>query len=145
MVVFVYHNLEDNIRDFFKKKSVTREQGDDFVGSHAGGVVVPVENQGAFSYTVTAGRDNAALFQFREQDSPIDIHTLALAKKIHPEFVVEAKYHGTVGDVNPIHVYEMDTLPGVGIPTDDISPRGNFIKDLAKSEWNRDFSHLTKN
>lgn len=135
MTTFVYHNLADNIRDFFSNKSVTREQCDEWVVSRTHEVVVPAENQGVFSYTVTAG---PTLFQFREQDSTLDIRTLTLAKEIHPEFVAEAKYHGTFGDVDPLHIYEMDHLSGsvyplAGIPEDDISRRGNTVKDLARS------------
>lgn len=123
---YVYHNLENEINDFFSNTNVTRQQCDELAISRAGGVATPVENQGTCSYTITAGPNNAKLFQFRERDSPIDMGNLNLAQAVHPEFVARCEYLGTIGDSHPLHIYEMDNLPGTiymmaDIPSDDMS------------------------
>ena len=93
--------------------------------------------QGAGSYTVTAGPNNSKLFQFREEDSIIDIGNITLAKEVHPGFVASCEYLGTIGDSRPLHIYEMENLPGTAhimarIPPDDMSHQHNTIKDLAR-------------
>ncbi|EHK48492.1 hypothetical protein TRIATDRAFT_214538 [Trichoderma atroviride IMI 206040] len=93
----VPYTLSGAINDFFiENTSVIRQQCDDFVLSCVGGPVIPVEIQGMFSYTLTAGTDGSKLFQFRVHDSKLDTVLLDLAKIVHPQFVTGCKYHGTI-------------------------------------------------
>ncbi|UNI24493.1 hypothetical protein JDV02_010233 [Purpureocillium takamizusanense] len=145
-----YYNLDNAISSFFESnKSVTRQQCEDFTLSHAGGRVNPVPIQGAFSYTLTAGPDDSKLFQFRTEDSSFDTDILNLAKKVHPQFVASCKYHGTIGNLQPLHIYEMEKLPGTPYfmardislvqPADSILRQRNTVKDLARffaQSWN---------
>ncbi|KAL7893701.1 hypothetical protein HDV63DRAFT_181173 [Trichoderma sp. SZMC 28014] len=146
----VPYTLSGAINDFFTEKtSVIRQQCDDFVLSCVGGPVIPVEIQGMFSYTLTAGTDGSKLFQFRVHDSELDMVLLDLAKRVHPQFVAGCKYHGTIGQSRPLHIYEMDKLPGttyiMARDGSTIQPpaarfrQSNTTKDLAKffaQSWN---------
>ncbi|WDK09972.1 hypothetical protein CGRA01v4_01251 [Colletotrichum graminicola] len=76
------------------------------------GPVKPVQIQGTFSYTVTAGSNESKLFQFRVQDSEMDMEIMSLAKAVHPRIVSGCEYHGTIGQSRSLHIYEMDRLPG---------------------------------
>lgn len=108
------YNLNNAINLFFASNtSVTRQQCDDFVRSHAtdpSNQVIPVQIQGAFSYTVTTG---SKLFQFRIKDSRIDGEIMTLAKAAHPEFVAFVSHHETIGTNQPLHIYEMEKLPSI--------------------------------
>ncbi|KAI1428892.1 hypothetical protein F5Y12DRAFT_730453 [Xylaria sp. FL1777] len=144
------YSLSDAISSFFAENTtVTRQQCDDFALSRVGGRVNPVQIQGAFSYTFTAGTDESKLFQFRTHDSELDTSILNLAKIVHPQFVAGYKYHGTIGESRPLHIYEMDKLPGTTyIMARDISAvqppdaqlrQRNTATDLAKffaQSWN---------
>ena len=138
MTKYVVYNLESAINDFFSSNTTTtRKQCDDFAIARAGGVSTPLQMQGVCSYTVAAGPDKSKIFQFRDEDSTIDIGNISLAKAIHSEFVASCNYLGTLGDLRLLHIYEMETLPGsthimARIPPDDISRHGNTIKDLAR-------------
>ncbi|KAJ6021107.1 hypothetical protein N7540_006611 [Penicillium herquei] len=145
MTNYVVYSLENTIDEFFKAKTTTtRQECDDFVISRVGGAPTPVEMQGGWSYTVTAGPDKSKIVQFREECSVIDTKNIILAKEIHPGFVAGCKDLGTLGDPRPLYVYEMDKLPGVAhimahIPSDDMSRQYTTIKDLAKffaQSWN---------
>lgn len=138
MTTYVVYSLDCAINDFFSSSTTTtRQQCDDFAISRAGGVSTPLQMQGVCSYTVTAGPNKSKLFQFRDEDSTIDIGKISLAKAVHPEFVASCKYLGTIGDSRPLHIYEMDKLPGIAhimarIPPDDMSRQRNTIKDFAR-------------
>lgn len=138
MTTYVVYSLDLAINDFFNSStSATRQQCDEFAISRAGGVSTPLQMQGVCSYTVTAGPNRAKILQFREEDSIIDMANISLAKAVHPEFVASCKYLGTVGDSRPLHIYEMDNLPGTAhvmarIPPDDMHRQCNTIKDLAR-------------
>lgn len=137
------YNLNDAINLFFASNtSVTRQQCDNFVRSHAtdpSNQVIPVQTQGVFSYTVTAG---SKLFQFRIKDSRIDGELMTLAKAAHPEFVAFVSYHETIGTNQPLHIYEMEKLPSIPYilardispiqPPDSISRQQNTTRDLAR-------------
>ncbi|KAJ0424804.1 hypothetical protein BJY00DRAFT_275288 [Aspergillus carlsbadensis] len=105
-----------------------------------------VQMQGVCSYTVTAGPNKSKLFQFRDGDSIIDIGNISLAKAVHPEFVPSCEYLGTMGDLRPVYIYEIEHLPGTAhimarIPPDDVSRQHNTIKDFARffaQSWNND-------
>ncbi|GJC90278.1 hypothetical protein ColLi_13116 [Colletotrichum liriopes] len=137
-----YYSLDNAISAFFETNtSATREQCDEFTLSRAGGQVDPVQIQGTFSYTVTAGTNKSKIFQFRIQDFSIDMEIMKLAKTVHPQLVAGCKYHGTIGGSRPIHIYEMDNLPGTAYimarnisvpqPADAVSRHRSTVKDLA--------------
>lgn len=137
------YSLDDSISSFFTENTtVTRQQCDDFALSRVGGRVNPLPIQGSFSYTITTGTNDSRLFQFRTHDSDIDFSILNLAKTIHPQFVAGCKYHGTIGQSRPLHVYEMDKLPGTVYvrerlastvqPPDAVSRQRNTARDFAK-------------
>ncbi|KAI0798989.1 hypothetical protein GGR55DRAFT_702351 [Xylaria sp. FL0064] len=107
------YTLDSAIESFFSENTtVTRSECDDFALSIVGGRVNPVQIQGAFSYTFTAGTNESKLFQFRTCDSKLDMSIINLARSVHPGFVARCKYHGTIGQSRPLHIYEMDKLPG---------------------------------
>ncbi|KAF4498622.1 Mus38 [Fusarium agapanthi] len=95
-------------------------------------------------------RENKSkIFQFRTQDSSFDTSMINLAKTVHPQFVANCWYRGTIGPTQPLHIYEMDYLPGTAyimarnisiaqLP-DSILRQCNTVKDLAKyfaQSWN---------
>ncbi|RMJ03300.1 hypothetical protein CDV36_015174 [Fusarium kuroshium] len=67
---------------------------------------------------------------------------MSLAKTVHPQFVASCKYHGTIGQSRPLHIYEMDNLPGTTYimsrnistvqPPDAVFRQHNTVKDLAR-------------
>lgn len=139
----IHYSLDNAISSFFRSNtSATRQQCDDFTLSRAGGPVSPVQIQGTFSYTLTGGTNKSKLFQFRVQDSSFDMDIMNLAKAVHPQFVARCKYHGTIGLSRPLHIYEMDTLPGTTYimardisavqPPDAVFRQRNTVKDLAR-------------
>ena len=138
MPTYIVYSAEAAISNFFNSNTtVTRQQCDEIAISVAGGVCAPLQMQGVCSYIVTAGPDKSKLFQFREENSTIDMEIISLAKAIHPEFVASCKYLGTIGDSRQLHIYEMENLPGTAhimtrIPPDDHSQQRNTIKDLAR-------------
>lgn len=138
MTTYVVYSHDSAIDEFFSSSTtVTRQQCDEFAISRAGGVSSALQMQGVCSYTVTAGPNKTKLFQFRDEDSTIDMGNLILAKEIHPEFVASCKYLGTMGDSRPVYIYEMEHLPGTAhimarIPSDDMSRQHKTIKDFAR-------------
>ncbi|KAL4982546.1 hypothetical protein BDW68DRAFT_195210 [Aspergillus falconensis] len=147
MTTYVLYSPDSAIDEFFNlNTTVTRQQCDEFAISRAGGVSTALQMQGVCSYTVTAGLNKSKLFQFRDENSIIDIGNISLAKAIHPEFLASCKYLGTMGDARPVYIYEMDHLPGTAhimacIPPDDMSQQRNTIKDFARffaQPWNND-------
>lgn len=138
MTKYVVYGLESAINAFFSSSTTTtRQQCDDFAIARAGGVSTPLQMQGVCSYTVTAGPDKSRIFQFRCEDSTIDIGNISLAKAVHPEFIASCKYLGTFGNLQPLHIYEMENLSGIThiiarIPPGDMSRQSNTIKDLAR-------------
>ena len=138
-----FYNLENAINSFFTSNTTaTRQQCDNFALSLAGGRVSPVQIQGTFSYTVTAGTDKPKLFQFRLQGSSFDMNIMSLAEAVHPQFVAGCQYHGVLGQSQPLHIYEMDNLPGttyilardisVVQPPDATSRQRSTVIDLAR-------------
>ncbi|KAK1829261.1 hypothetical protein QBC39DRAFT_392664 [Podospora conica] len=146
----VPYSIDSAISSFFASSTTaTRRQCDALASSLAGGPVSPVQIQGAFSYTLTAGTNNIKVFQFRVQESSLDMETLSLARATHPPFVAGCKYHGTIGQPRPLHVYEMDNLPGTPYiiardisaaqPPDAVRRQRETVKDLARffaQSWN---------
>ncbi|KAI1909215.1 hypothetical protein LOZ65_006560 [Ophidiomyces ophidiicola] len=145
MTTFVRYSLDSAIERFFDlNTTVTRQQCDEFATSHAGGVSTALGMQGVCSYTVTAGPNNSKLFQFRDENSIIDMGNITLAQKVHPEFVSSCVDLGTLGESRPVYIYEMEYLSGTPhimarIPQEDISRNCNTIKDFARffaQSWN---------
>jgi len=68
--------------------------------------------QRSFSSPGTVGTDGSKRFQFRVQDSSLDMDIMTLAKAILPQFVASYKCHGTIGQPRPSHIDEMEKLPG---------------------------------
>lgn len=137
------YSLNSAITSFFKSNTTaTRQQCDNFALSRMSGPINPVQIQGTFSYTVTAGSNESKLFQFREQDSDLDMDMMDLAKAVHPQFVARCKYHGTIGPPRPLPIYEMDQIPGTSYimarhtstvqPPDALFRQRNTVKDLAR-------------
>jgi hypothetical protein len=138
MTTYVLYNRDGAIDEFFNSiTTVTRQQCDEFAISRAGGVSSALQMQGVCSYTVTAGPNKTKLFQFRDENSTIDMGKIVIAKAVHPEFVTSCKYLGTMGDSRPVYIYEMEYLPGTAhimarIPLDDMPRQHNTIKDFAR-------------
>ncbi len=67
---------------------------------------------------------------------------MTLAKAILPQFVASYKYHGTIGQPRPLHIYEMDKLPGttyimardlsVVQPPEAVLRQRSSVEDLAR-------------
>lgn len=139
--MIIHYSLNNAISYFFESNtSATRQQCDDFALAHAGGKPSPVQIQGAFSYTVAVG--TTKIFQFRVHDSSLDMHTMSMAKVIHPQFVASCKYLGTIGQPRPLHIYEMENLPGTAyiiarnisttLLPHAVSRQRNTVEDLAR-------------
>ncbi|KAI5464443.1 hypothetical protein BGZ63DRAFT_377666 [Mariannaea sp. PMI_226] len=114
--------LDDQISAFFQLNSAaSRQECDSFALKHAGGQVKPVRRQGSSSYTVTAGPNDSKIFQFRVPASGFNANIMRLAKALHPQFAPSCVYHGAIGQPRPLHIYEMNNLPGVPYtPTHDL-------------------------
>ncbi|KAK1763678.1 hypothetical protein QBC33DRAFT_213367 [Phialemonium atrogriseum] len=109
-----YYCLHNAISLFFESNtSVTRQQWDELAVSLAGERVNPVPIQGTFSYTVTAGTHESKLFQFRVQDSSLDMDLMSLAKAVRPPLVADCKYHGTLDNQDPSTYTRWTTSPGL--------------------------------
>lgn len=138
-----YYSLDSAITSFFESNTTaTRQQCDDFTLSRMSGTINPVPIQGTFSYTLTVGSNESKLFQFRVQDSHLDLDMMNLAKAVQPQFVVSCKYHGAISQPRPLHIYEMDKIPGTSYimarytstvqPPDAVFRQRNTVKDLAR-------------
>ena len=56
MVTLTYYNLDNATSSFFEENTtVTRQQCEEWALSRVGAQAIPVEIQGAYSYTFTAG------------------------------------------------------------------------------------------
>lgn len=140
----VVYSIDSAIPSFFASSTTaTRQQCDARASSLAGGSPVsPVPIQGPFSYTLTAGVNNGRIFQFRAQESSLDMETMKLVRATHPQFVAGCKSHGTMGGSRTLHVYEMNNLPGspyivardisAAQPPDAVLRQRNTVKDLAR-------------
>lgn len=141
------YNIDDSIAFFFESStSVSRHQCDDFVMSRFKTLAQPVQVQGVWSYTVTAGNDNSKIIQFREEGSPLESAKMDLVKQAASGFVADILYHGTIGEQRPLHIYEMNKLPGevymiatdhsITQPDDAKVRQRNTIQDLARYNRN---------
>ncbi|PQK15975.1 hypothetical protein BB8028_0006g02970 [Beauveria bassiana] len=144
------YDIDDSIKYFFESStSVSRQQCDAFVMSRFKTPAQPVQVQGVWSYTVTAGANNPRIIQFREEHSSLDPSKMALVEQAASGFVADILYLGTIGEQRPLHIYEMNKLPGevyiiaadhsIPQPDDAKSRQRNTIKDLARffaQSWN---------
>lgn len=105
-----YYSLEDTINQFFSGRAVTREECDRIATELAREAVYPVPLQGAFSYTVAAGK---LLVQFRDPESLLDTGTIDLARKIYGNVVPACVNRGAIGPSSSLAVYVMDKVPGI--------------------------------
>ncbi|KAH8712332.1 hypothetical protein HC256_005530 [Beauveria bassiana] len=138
------YDIDDSINYFFESStSVSRQQCETFVMSRFKTPAQPVQVQGVWSYTVTAGANNSRIIQFREEHSSLDPSKMALVEQAASGFVADILYLGTIGEQRPLHIYEMNKLPGevyiiaadhsIPQPDDAKSRQRNTIKDLART------------
>ncbi|KAK3903129.1 Mus38-like protein [Staphylotrichum tortipilum] len=133
--------LDERISSFFTQAGActSKTECDTYAATIFGGPSPPVPDQGAWSYTVTAGPDNNTIVQFRELDSPLDVETLAAAHSIHPDLVARCVSHGTIGSPPGLLVYSMPKLPGetylrisATLRDDDFTHRFTTVLGLAE-------------
>lgn len=138
-----YYNLDNAINSFSNENTtMTKHQCEDFALSRVGRQANPVETQRAFSYTFATGIDQSRIFQFRTHDSELNMSVINLAQTVHSQFIAGCEYHGTIGQLRLLHVYEMDILPGATYimarhvsaaqPPDSAARQRNTATDLAK-------------
>lgn len=107
------YSLENSVKDFFASHDlVTQQQCDEFAVSIIGGPVTPVPIQNASSYTVTAGRDQSKIVQFREVEVDPDTDIVDLARSVHGQLVTSYTSHGRLGHSSRLAVYSTEKLPG---------------------------------
>lgn len=109
----------------------------------AGGNAVPVDVQGACSYSVYAGPELQYVVQFRLESLALRTEVTSLATEIHGSLVPKVTFEGKVGDGErePLYVYLMSRIRGMthldftlahGFPEDspdNLAWRQNLIGD----------------
>jgi hypothetical protein len=134
-------SLENAVDAFFAANTTAkRQQCDEFALSHGAPPVTPVQIQGLFSYTVLVGA--AKIFQFRLSSSHIDPDVLELAAATHGNVVPTCKYHGTIGESQPLCMYEINKLLRIPYilarattipqPLDSMTRQQRTVADMAK-------------
>ncbi|KAL8354429.1 hypothetical protein RB601_004025 [Gaeumannomyces tritici] len=144
---FVIYSLESHIEEFFKASTTTtREECDVKTASFASGApVVPVPMQGAWSYTVTAGPDQARIVQFRPSNATLNMSRLELARQAHPRCVPKCTYHGQTGRQLPLDIYVMDKAAGeCYLYSRNISPEGTEDKARFDARQHRTVRDLAR-
>ncbi|KAH7628982.1 hypothetical protein B0T09DRAFT_374625 [Sordaria sp. MPI-SDFR-AT-0083] len=93
------YSVNSEIQDFFTKTSATRAACDakakELVG---GGEVVPVDVQGACSYTVYAGPGLQYVVQFRLESLALETEISSLATEIYGSLVPKVSFVGRLGE-----------------------------------------------
>jgi hypothetical protein len=130
---YVVYALDDSIKTFFQDHTdATRQDCDDRARSLVRPPVEPVPIQGEFSYTVTAGdSETRKIVQFRAGISDLDMTTMRLARTVHPQFVPDCSYHGTIASSSPLSVYVMEEMTGITYIKARGVDRRNTVVDLA--------------
>ncbi|KAH6630051.1 hypothetical protein B0J18DRAFT_88342 [Chaetomium sp. MPI-SDFR-AT-0129] len=125
MDTWVY-SIESKIEQFFSTStSTTKAECDIKAACLVGGPVEPVPVQGLWSYTVTAGPNQAHIVQFRDGRSALNMAHVDIARQVHPWCVPKCSYHGQTGGQPPLSIYVMEKRGGVCyIQTRDMSPEG---------------------
>ncbi|KAK4142406.1 uncharacterized protein C8A04DRAFT_38353 [Dichotomopilus funicola] len=117
-------DLEESISDFFSKAGActSRIQCDEFANKTFGGSITSVPVQG-----------------FREPESPLNMTILASVQAVHPDFVANHSFHGTIGESPALYVYSMNMLPGdnyfdlsLSLEDDDVEHRLETVRSLAR-------------
>ncbi|KAI1127609.1 hypothetical protein F5Y10DRAFT_292660 [Nemania abortiva] len=146
MTSYPEYSLDIEIKAFFKKTTVLRVACDDRARELAGGNVVPVDIQGACSYTVFAGPHLDFVVQFRLGSLALKPDVASLATKVYGSLAPKVSFEGKIGDdkTEPLHIYLMSRLRGMthldfvlahGFPEhspDNLSWRMNLIGDIAR-------------
>lgn len=108
--------VDSEIEAFFTKTSATRRACDtrakELVG---GGEVVPVDVQGACSYTVYAGPELEYVVQFRLESLALKTDITSLATEIYGSLVPKVSFEGKLGDdggKEALFVYLMTRVRG---------------------------------
>ncbi|KAK1774083.1 hypothetical protein QBC45DRAFT_338488 [Copromyces sp. CBS 386.78] len=113
------YSIDSEIAVFFRKTSATREDCDararEIVGD---GNVVPVDTQGACSYTVYAGPELEYVVQFRLKSLALKTALSGSATAIYGSLVPRVSLKGKLGEEGdgekePLYVYLMTRMPGI--------------------------------
>lgn len=140
------YSVASEIEAFFKKTSATRAVCDTRAIELAGGNAVPVDVQGACSYSVYAGPELEYVVQFRLESLALRTKVTSLATEIYGSLVPKVTFEGKVGDgeKEPLYVYLMSRMRGMthldfilahGFPENTSSNlvwRQNLIGDIAQ-------------
>ncbi|KAK4077135.1 uncharacterized protein Triagg1_4102 [Trichoderma aggressivum f. europaeum] len=143
-----YSNDAEIAGFFTTKTSAARSACDARARELVGGSVVPVEVQGACSYSVYAGPDLEYVVQFRLKSLKLKTETTALACKIYGALAPEVSFEGEIGDEiegkEPLYVYLMRRIQGIthldfilahGFPEnshENFARRKTFMADVAR-------------
>jgi hypothetical protein len=143
------YSLDSEIESFFEKTSAKRATCDAKAKELAGGNVVPVQVQGACSYTVYGGPDQVCVVQFRLASLALKPEVAALATEIYGSLAPNISFEGKVGDSGehgrePLYVYLMSRMRGIthldfilehGFPENSLENRlwrKNLMGDVAQ-------------
>lgn len=144
--VYAEYSVESEIEAFFKKTSAIRAACDARAAELAGENVVPIDVQGACSYTVYAGPQLEYVVQFRLESLALGTKVTSLATEIYGSLVPKVSFEGKIGDgeKEPLYVYLMSRMRGIthldfilahGFPPNSPSNsvwRQNLIGDIAQ-------------
>lgn len=144
--VYEEYSVASEIEAFFKKTSATRAACDTRAIELAGGNAVPVDVQGACSYSVYAGPELEYVVQFRLESLALRTKVTSLATEIYGSLVPKVTFEGKVGneEKEPLYVYLMSRMRGMthldfilahGFPENspnNLVCRKNLIGDIAQ-------------
>ncbi|KAI0399816.1 hypothetical protein F4802DRAFT_533771 [Xylaria palmicola] len=133
------------IEAFFEKTLASRPICDARARELAGGSVIPVDIQGACSYTVYAGFGLEYVVQFRLESLALSADVASLATEVYGPLVPKISFEGKIGEgeQEPLYVYLMSRVYGLthldfilahGFPEnspDNLGWRKNLIGDIA--------------
>ncbi|KAI0423424.1 hypothetical protein F5Y09DRAFT_327381 [Xylaria sp. FL1042] len=139
------YSVCSDIEAFFKKTSASRLICDARARELAGGRVIPVDIQGACSYTVYAGFELEYVVQFRLESLAPRADVASLATVVYGSLVPKMSFEGKIGEggQEPLYVYLMSRVRGLthldfillhGFPEDspdNLLWRKNLIGDIA--------------
>lgn len=140
------YSVASEIEAFFEKTSATRAACDTRAIELAGGNAVPVDVQGAYSYSVYAGTQLEYVVQFRLESFALETKVTSLATEVYGSLVPKVTFEGKVGDEEkePLYVYLMsrmrrmthlDFILAHGFPEnspDNLVWRQNLIGNIAQ-------------
>lgn len=140
------YSVDSEIEAFFKKTSATRAECDARAIKLAGGTAVPIDVQGACSYSVYAGTELEYVVQFRLESLALPTKVTSLATEIYGSLAPKVTFEGKVGDgeKEPLYVYLMSRMRGLthldfilahGFPensSNNLVWRQNLIGDIAQ-------------